>query len=238
MTILYRVALIVLALHSYLAFSYILRSIRFPTKMRLKDSRNLLKMNMDMNMDSFSVSSSSKSSGSPKAFIISPTTQAGLDELLILQNFNQIQAGEQTKIGIIGSQDLSDGHSQMIELLSYALILSGNQVFTSGGEKGTNIAVIRGALRACNTDLLTVILPQSLFMQPVDMQPLLLRVSNLIEQPQNDGLDLREAAAKCNEQILSHVQKCIIFSYHNSSTILASVEQSGNNVERIMFYLD
>ena len=72
-----------------------------------------------------------------KAFIISPSTQSGSDELLILQNFNQIQSGDRKKIGIIGSSQLSENHGQMIELLSYALVLSGNHVFTSGGQKGT-----------------------------------------------------------------------------------------------------
>lgn len=43
-------------------------------------------------------------------------------------------------------------------------------MFTSGGGNGTNLAVIRGALRACNPDLLTVILPQSLYLQPPEMQ--------------------------------------------------------------------
>lgn len=132
-----------------------------------------------------------RSSNTPqKGFIISPTSLSDEDELMIIQNFNQIQLGERKKIGIIGTQELSENHQQMIELvgllaifslntsqqpltdyqLSYALVLSGNHVFTSGGGNGTNIAVIRGALRACNPDLLTVILPQSLNLQPPEMQ--------------------------------------------------------------------
>ena len=43
-------------------------------------------------------------------------------------------------------------------MLSYALVLSGNQVVTSGGANGTNMAVIRGAQRA-NPDRLEIILP-------------------------------------------------------------------------------
>ncbi len=64
------------------------------------------------------------------------------------------------RLGIIGSnnQDVSDTHLQMIELLAYALVLSGNHIYTSGGGYGTNQAVIKGALRACNPDLLTVTL--------------------------------------------------------------------------------
>ena len=124
--------------------------------------------------------------------------------MLILQNFNQIQSGEKYKFGVIGTQELSDNHRTMVELLSYALILSGNHVYTSaGGVNGTNIAVIRGALRACNPDLLTVILPQSLFRQPDEIHPLLMRVANLVQQPQYDELELKEAANICNELILS-----------------------------------
>lgn len=141
-------------------------------------------------------------------FIISPSLNSEADEMLILQNFNQIQQGESKKMGIIGTQDLTENHRTMVELLSYALVLSGNHIYTSGGGNGTNCAVIKGALRACNPDLLTVILPQSLFRQPADMQSLLLRVANLIQQPEYDDLDLKTAANLCNEKLLSKV--CII----------------------------
>lgn len=186
---------------------------------------------------SSSVSPSPAPQQSPKAFIISPSTQPGRDELLILQNFNQIQAGDRKRIGIIGSQDLSDNHIQMVELLAYALVLSGNHVYTSGGERGTNVAVIRGALRACNPDLLTVILPQSLLMQPAEMQSLLLRVANLVELPNNDALELKVAASLCNEKLLSIVDKILVFAYHSSDTILGSLKTS-DQVEKILFYLD
>ena len=85
----------------------------------------------------------------------------------------------------IGTSSLTTDskHEQMIELLSYALVLSGNHIFTSGGG-ATNSAVIRGALRACNSNLLTVILPQSLMKQPAEMQPLLSRVVSVMDQPQ------------------------------------------------------
>jgi hypothetical protein len=127
----------------------------------------------------------------------------------------------------------------MVELLSYALILSGNHVYTSaGGVNGTNIAVIRGALRACNPDLLTVILPQSLFRQPDEIHPLLMRVANLVQQPQYDELELKEAANICNELILSNVQKLLVFAYHDSTTILNSIEPVKDRMEIITFYLD
>jgi len=92
----------------------------------------------------------------------------------------------------------------MIELLSYALVLSGNYIFTSAGHpKGTNMAVIRGALRAGNPDLLTVILPQSLSYQDDEIQDTLKKVVNLVEQPKFDDLDLKDAANLCNAKIRS-----------------------------------
>lgn len=158
--------------------------------------------------------------------------------MIILENFNQIQSGDRKKMGIIGTKELTDNHKQMIELLTYALILSGNHVVTSGGSEGTNMAVIKGALRACNPDMLTVILPQSLIKQPPEMQNLLFRVANLVEQPEFDDLDLKAAAAKCNEKILTYVQKVLVFAYHDSDTILDCVKANAETVENIIFYLD
>lgn len=51
----------------------------------------------------------------------------------------------------------------------------GNHIYTSGAT-GTNAAVIKGALRAENPELLTVILPQSLSRQPAESQELLSQV--------------------------------------------------------------
>lgn len=181
---------------------------------------------------------SSSGQSSSKGFIISPSISTSEDEMLILENFNQIQSGNMKKIGIIGTQVLSANHQQMIELLSYALVLSGNHVFTSGGGNGTNIAVIRGALRACNPDLLTVILPQSLALQPPEMQLLLSRVANKLEQPKYDQMDLKEAANMCNVKILSCVDKCLSFIYHNSTSILGPLEDFEGTMDIIKFYLD
>eukprot|EP01038_Epipyxis_sp_PR26KG_P008281 gene8281-11210_t len=209
----------------------------------------------------------------PNKIIISPSVIDGeIQEKLIIQNFNAIQLGDIKKIGIYGTQDLSENHAQMVELLSYALVLSGNHVFTSGTSGGgiiglknansnniqdfsglidennsnneskykfsTNLSVIKGALRACNPDLLTVILPQSLARQPYDMQVLLGRVANLIQNPQNDEMDFKDAANLCNLKILSYVDKVMVFVYHDSTTILSSLEDIGENVEVIKFYLD
>eukprot|EP01041_Mallomonas_annulata_P011165 gene11165-23333_t len=159
------------------------------------------------------------------SFIISPRSNTAETEMLILDNFSQIQLGEVKRIGIIGTQDLSPKHRQMIELLSYALVLSGNHVFTSGGGNGTNMAVIKGALRACNSDLLTVILPQTISRQPEDIQPLLLRVANLLEQPQYNDLGLKEAANLCNMKIISMVDEIMIrFYFEKCVSVITSKE--------------
>jgi len=159
---------------------------------------------------------------------------------IIFRNFQDIQMGEVKKIGIIGTRNLSPNHQQMIELLSYALVLSGNHVITSGGgsANGTNFAVIRGALRACNPDLLTVILPQSLSRQSAEVRQLLSSVTNVIELPENDAIPLKEAVNICNYQIFGVVEKIIVFAYHNSYTILNSVRDFEKTIETIKFYLD
>ena len=180
----------------------------------------------------------SKPQTQSKALIV-PSTQGGESQMLILENFNQIQSGEKKKFGVIGTSDLSNNHRQMVELLAYALVLSGNHVFTSaGGNNGTNVAVIKGALRACNPDLLTVILPQSLFRQPPEIHPLLLSVANLVQQPEFDDVDIKQAAYICNEVLISNVDKMLVFVYHDSTTILDAVDNATGDVETVHFYLD
>lgn len=173
-----------------------------------------------------------------RTFLIAPDAETGVLEQKILDNFSQIQAGVQQRIGIIGTSELDFNQQTMIELLAYALVLSGNHVFTSGGGNGTNLAVIRGALRACNPDLLTVILPQSRWKQPLELQSVLNRVSNVIESPENDGLDLKEAANLCNYKILAEVEKILVFVYHDSLTILGPLEEFEGAMDIIRFYLD
>ena len=213
-----------------LAYGYLLRNSEFSTiKFPCQRQKHDLYM--------VSVGGGGSRPNKPKA-LISPPTNSYQEERLIIDNFFQIQQGEIRTLGIIGTQDLSFKHKQMIELLSYALILSGNHVYTSGGGNGTNIAVIKGALRACNSDLLTVILPQSLDKQPAEMRPLFNRVVNLIDNPDNDHLDLKEAANLCNEKILSIVDEVLVFAYHNSGTILKSVESIKGKKTVTTFFLD
>lgn len=169
---------------------------------------------------------------------IKPATSTDVAPDIILHHFNEIQGQSQGRIAILGTSELNKNQQQVIEMLSYALVLSGNHVYTSGGGDGTNIAVIRGALRAGNPDLLTVMLPQSLDRQPGSMQILLKDVHNLLEQPENDGLGLREAAQLCNYRLMSMVDKVIVFVYHDSATILNPLEEFEEVVEVVRFFLD
>lgn len=87
----------------------------------------------------------------------------------VLQELTAIQQDGPRNVAILGTRYTSFLHQQIIELLTYANVLVGNHVFTSGAG-GTNAAVIRGALRAEKPELLTVVLPQSLHKQPKETQ--------------------------------------------------------------------
>ena len=116
--------------------------------------------------------------------------------------------------------------------------LQGNHIFTSGAT-GTNAAVIRGALRAENPELLTVVLPQSFSCQPQESQELLQNVTNLIEMPENNELPLVEASRICNQDIISRVQQVICFAFHDSSLLLETCKKAkAENKIVTLFYLD
>ncbi|KAI5062290.1 hypothetical protein GOP47_0022829 [Adiantum capillus-veneris] len=139
-----------------------------------------------------------------------------IPDLDYLQELLAIQQQGPTAIGFFGTRNMGFTHQQLIEVLSYAMVITKNHVFTSGAS-GTNAAVIRGALRAERPDLLTVILPQSLKKQPPESQELLSKVKNVIEMPHNDHLPLIEASRICNWDILTHVQQVICFAFHDSN---------------------
>ncbi|KAL6508695.1 hypothetical protein OROGR_023406 [Orobanche gracilis] len=114
-----------------------------------------------------------------------------------LQELLAIQQQGSRAICFFGTRNMCYMHQQLIEILSYALVITKNHIFTSGAS-GTNAAVIRGALRAEKPELLTVILPQSLQKQSPESQELLakfLGVQNVVEKPYNDHLPLIEASS-------------------------------------------
>eukprot|EP00958_Prasinococcus_capsulatus_P022435 scaffold3164_cov376-Prasinococcus_capsulatus_cf.AAC.4 len=129
-------------------------------------------------------------------------------------------------------------HQKLIEILAYAMIITGNHIFTSGAT-GTNAAVIRGALRAEKPDLLTVVLPQSLEKQPSESQELLADVTNVITMPQNDDLPLIDASRICNKDIVSRVNQVICFAFHDSSLLMDTCAEAKALSKIVtLFYLD
>lgn len=128
-------------------------------------------------------------------------------------------------------------HQHLIEMMSYALVLSGNRLITSGAT-GTNSAAIKGAMRA-DPNLLTVILPQSLERQPAESRSQLELVMHLVENPTNDNLSLGEASALCNQEIVSRCQQLICFAFHDSHTLLKTCREAEDQRRLVtLFYFD
>ncbi|KAM1424961.1 hypothetical protein ACFX1X_017626 [Malus domestica] len=161
-----------------------------------------------------------------------------VDDVDYLQELLAIQQQGPRAIGFFGTRNMGFMHQELVEILSYAMVITKNHIYTSGAS-GTNAAVIRGALRAEKPELLTVILPQSLKKQPPESQELLSKVKNVIEKPQNDHLPLIEASRLCNMNIISHVQQVICFAFHDSRLLMETCQEA-KNLRKIvtLFYLD
>lgn len=154
-----------------------------------------------------------------------------------LQELATIQQTGSKRIALLGSRHVPITHQHLIEMMSYALVLSGNRLITSGAT-GTNSAAIRGAMRA-DPNLLTVILPQSLERQPRESREQLAQVMHLVENPENDNLTLAEASALCNLEIVSRCQQLICFAFHDSQTLLKTCQDAEEQRRIItLFYFD
>ena len=137
----------------------------------------------------------------------------------------------------MGSRHVPLTHQHLIEMMSYALVLGGNRIITSGAT-GTNSAAIKGAMRA-DPNMLTVILPQSLDRQPAESRTQLEQVMHLVENPGNDSLSLAEASALCNQEIVSRCQQLICFAFHDSQTLLRSCQEAEEQRRLVtLFYFD
>ena len=143
----------------------------------------------------------------------------------ILKQLESIQQGTPKNIVILGTRHCSFLHQRIIELLSYALVLSDNHIFTSGAT-GTHAAAIRGALRANATDLLTVILPQSRSRQTEDCQELVAEVTQVVSLPENDALSLEVASKRCNRRLVKETEHLIAFAFHDSNTIVQTTVEA------------
>ncbi|KAL0022677.1 hypothetical protein WJX79_009579 [Trebouxia sp. C0005] len=149
-----------------------------------------------------------------------------------------VQQSGPKDIGFFGTRNMGFLHQNLIEVLSYAMVLTKNHVYTSGAT-GTNAAVIRGALRAEKPDLLTVVLPQSLSKQPSESQELLAQVQHVIEMPHNNHLPLAQASRLCNRDIVARVQQVICFAFHDSNLLLETCNEAKETRKIVtLFYLD
>lgn len=165
----------------------------------------------------------------------STTEPIQLDTLT--QELAAIQQTGSKRIAILGSRHVPITHQQLIEMMSYALVLGGNRLVTSGAT-GTNSAVIKGAMRA-DPNLLTVILPQSLQQQPKESRDQLEQVIHLVENPEQNELSLGEASALCNREIISRCQQLICFAFHDSHTLLKTCEEAEDDRKLVtLFYFD
>ncbi|GBF90776.1 hypothetical protein Rsub_03077 [Raphidocelis subcapitata] len=156
-----------------------------------------------------------------------------LSELLAIQ-----QDDGPKHLGFFGTRNMGMTHQKLVEILSYAMVSTGNRIYTSGAT-GTNAAVIKGALRAEAGDLLTVILPQSRSKQPQESQELLEQVKNVVEMPHNDSLSLMDASRICNREIIGKVQQVICFAFHDSNLLLETCREAKDSKKIVtLFYLD
>lgn len=183
-----------------------------------------------------SVAESTSSEGGQQSSSSSQSTKISFDT--VLQELSSIQKDGPSNIAILGTRHCSLLHQQIVELLTYANVLIGNHIYTSGGG-GTNSAAIRGALRAEKPHLLTVILPQSRSKQPKEAQELLKHVTQVIEMPHNDNLPLDVSSRLCNSSIISKCQQLISFVFHDSDVLLEAVKETKSLKKLVtLLYLD
>ncbi len=160
---------------------------------------------------------------------------SGVDTLV--QELATIQQTGSKRIALLGSRHVPITHQNLIEMMSYALVLGGNRLMTSGAI-GTNSAAIKGAMRA-DPNLLTVILPQSLERQPRESRKQLEKVIHLVENPENDRLSLAEASSLCNAEIIARCQQLICFAFHDSRTLLKTCQEAEEQRKIVtLFYFD
>ena len=154
----------------------------------------------------------------------------------LAQELALLQDKGKRRIALLGSRHVPVVTIHLIELISRSLAQEGHSLVTSGSQ-GVNAAVIRGVLDV-DPSLLTVLLPQGLNRQPVEIRELLDKVLHLIEKPDNDDLSLPMASSLCNQEIISRCDQLICFAFHDSETLLSSchsAEDMGKVVSLLFF---
>jgi hypothetical protein len=141
------------------------------------------------------------------------------------------------RIVVIGPETTTLLHQQMIELLSYALVLSGNRVLTTGSTEADR-AVIRGAIRA-NDRMVTVVVPNTVAALSADgVQQQLRAVRTLIEL-QHTNLPPEIEQRLVYAELLGGADRLIAFTFHRSYALVQAIEEAqAINVEACVLYLD
>ena len=154
----------------------------------------------------------------------------------LAQELALLQDKGKRRIAVIGSRHVPVVSIHLIELIARSLAQEGHSIITSGSQ-GVNAAVIRGVMEV-DPSLLTVLLPQSLERQPVEIRDQLTEVLQLIEKTDNDDLPLPMASSLCNQEIISRCDQLICFAFHDSETLLTSchsAEEMGKVVSLLYF---
>ena len=97
----------------------------------------------------------------------------------LAQELAHLQDNGKRRIAILGSSHVRVVAIHLLELVARCLIQEGHSLITSGSQ-GVNAAVIRGVLEV-DPSQLTVLLPQSLDRQAVEIRDLLERVLHLVK---------------------------------------------------------
>jgi len=162
-----------------------------------------------------------------------PATE-GVDALA--QELAKLQDNGKRRIAFLGSRHVPVVDIHLIELIARSLAEEGHNILTSGSQ-GVNAAVIRAVLDV-NPTLLTVLLPQALDRQTLEVKDLLGNVLHLIEKEDNNDLPLPMASSLCNHEIINRCDQLICFAFHDSETLLNScrcAEEMGKVVSLLFF---
>jgi len=157
----------------------------------------------------------------------------------LLDEFHLISSA-QKRIALIGTQNISITHQQIVEIIAFKLAEDRNTVITSGGLGGVNLAAIKGAIKA-NPKYLEIVLPTTLKKQPKEFREIVEKSKEieLVEYPERKDLDYSKACEVCYKDIVESAHQLICFLYKESRTLQKAIEHA-NLHRKILtdFYLD
>lgn len=153
-----------------------------------------------------------------------------------LQSIQQRDASKPSSIVVIGDEMTTVLQRQIIELLSYALVLSGNRVLTTA-KAGADQAVMRGAIRA-NERMLNVVVANSASSEPASARELLSGVRNIVEL-RHSGLPPELETKLVYAELLGSADQLIAFALHRSRALRQAIDEAQTlNIECTVLFLD